>query len=224
MTEPTDRRAWLTSRTAALDLHALDLFEFARTGGQAAGQFSVDELTRLAAEVPADAMSLDGYDPSLRWQAEGGLVRELRPDGNASDEPYLRVAVHGAIWLRCQRCMEPFCMPLNIGVEYRIVASDDEADERALDDTSFDVIVGSRAFDFVGLVEEELLLSLPVVPKHDVCARVHESLVTGAAGERAHDPGDDAGQAQPGDEGRREHPFAALEALKRGGLKSGSMH
>ncbi|WP_338926588.1 YceD family protein [Mycetohabitans endofungorum] len=222
--ESTDKRSASTGREAALNLHALDLFEFARTGRQAMGQFDVGELARLAAEVPADAVTLGDYDPALRWHAQGGSVRELQPDGAVLDEPCLRVVVHGAIWLQCQRCMEPFRVPLDIDAEYRIVESDDEADERALDDTSFDVIVGSRQFDFVELIEEELLLSLPLVPKHEVCTQIHESLVTGAAGEHARDPDAEAGESLAGDEVQREHPFAALEALKGGGPKSGPTH
>ncbi|CBW74303.1 Hypothetical protein RBRH_02612 [Mycetohabitans rhizoxinica HKI 454] len=224
MAESTDKQGASMGRAVALNLHALDVFEFARTGRQAAGQFDIGELARLAAEVPADAVTLDDYDPALHWQAQGGSVRELRPDGTVLDEPYLRVTVHGAIWLQCQRCMEPFRVPLDIDAEYRIVERDDEADERALDDTSFDVIVGSRQFDFVELIEEELLLSLPLVPKHEVCTQIHESLVTGAAGEHARDSGDEADESPAGDEAQREHPFAALEALKGGGSKSGPTH
>jgi uncharacterized protein len=176
----------------------------------------------MVTEVPADAPALPDYDPSLRWQAEGGSTRELQADGSEIDEPYLRLAVHGAVWLECQRCMEPYQQSLDVDAEFRIVATEDEAQERALDDDEFDVIVGSRRFDLVGLIEEELLLSLPLVPKHDVCPRIHESLVTGAAGERAHDPDAEPDASEgAGGEPERKNPFAALEALKRGGPKSG---
>jgi uncharacterized protein len=209
----------------ALDPHGLDILEFARAGRQAVGEFRIDQLHRLAHEMPEGAPALPEYDPALRWQAEGGSTRELQADGSEVDEPYLRLAVHGAIWLACQRCLEPYRQPLDVDAEYRIVETDEEADERALNDDAFDVIVGSRRFDLVDLIEEELLLSLPLVPKHEVCPQIHESLVTGAAGERAHDPdrepeADDAVQ----DESERKNPFAALEALKRGGPGSGQAH
>ena len=80
------------------------------------------------------------------------------------------------------------------------------------------MIVGSRQFDLVDLIEEELLLSLPLVPKHDVCPEVHESLVSGAdgaEGERRRGWSDEASSraASPS----RPNPFAALEKLKQGG-------
>jgi uncharacterized protein len=83
-----------------------------------------------------------------------------------------------------------------------------------------EVIVGSRQFDLVDLIEEELLLTLPLVPKHEVCPEVHESLVTGLAGAEGElDDGGlngDAGTQQDGGTGRP-NPFAALGKLKQGG-------
>ena len=50
----------------------------------------------------------------------------------------------------------------------REVADADEVEE-ALDDESIDVIVGSTAQDLVQLVEDEVLLSLPQSPRHEIC-------------------------------------------------------
>jgi uncharacterized protein len=48
---------------------------------------------------------------------------------------------------------------------------DEHADEieEVLADESIDVIVGSRSCDIRDLIEDEALLALPQVPKHDVC-------------------------------------------------------
>jgi len=96
------------------------------------------------------------------------------------------------------------------------VATEEEADEYPLDDDEVEVIVGSRQFDLVDLIEEELLLSLPLVPKHDVCPEVHESLVTGAEGTEG-EPDEGGEGASAGDEPAKPNPFAALEKLKQGG-------
>ncbi len=50
-------------------------------------------------------------------------------------------------------------------------ATEEEADEFPLDEDEVEVIVGSRQFDLVDLIEEELLLFLPLVPKHDGLSR-----------------------------------------------------
>ncbi|AOK29197.1 hypothetical protein WS67_18820 [Burkholderia singularis] len=197
----------------SLDPHAIDLFEFARSARQAAGAVPLSQLPRMLNEVPADAPERDA---AFTWQAEGSTQPELQDDGSEGPQPYLRLALHGAAWLECQRCLTPYRQAFDIDVVYRIVETEEEADEFPLDEDEVDVIVGSRQFDLVDLIEEELLLSLPIVPKHEVCPAVHESLASGASGPAA-DAGDDAPDETAAGESGRPNPFAALEALKKGG-------
>lgn len=197
----------------SLDPHTVDLFEFARSGRQAAGALHLSQLPRMLNEVPADAPDRDTL---FTWQAEGSTQPELQDDGTEGPQPYLRLALHGSAWLECQRCLTPYLQAFDADVVYRIVATEEEAEAIPLDDDEVDVIVGSRQFDLVDLIEEELLLSLPLVPNHDVCPAVHESLVSGASAPvaEADEPSDEAS----GDSGKP-NPFAALEALKRDGKK-----
>jgi len=196
------------------DPHDLDLFEFARSGRQAAGLVRVSQLPRMLNEVPAEAPERES---AFTWQAEGTTQPELQDDGTEGPQPYLRLAIHGAAWLECQRCLAPYKQAFNVDATYRIVNTEAEAEEFPLDEDEVDVIVGSTHFDLIDLIEEELLLNLPLVPKHDVCPEVHESLVSGVAGEEGE--GDEAGEdgAEEGGEPDRPNPFAALEALKKGG-------
>jgi uncharacterized protein len=195
-----------------LNPRALDLFEFARSGRQAAGVVRVSQLPRMLNEVPADAPD---RDTAFTWQAEGAEQPELQDDGTEGPQPYLRLAIHGSAWLECQRCLAPYEQAFNVDATYRIVNSEAEAEEFPLDEDEVDVIVGSRQFDLLDLIEEELLLSLPLVPKHEVCPDVHESLVSGASGTEGE--GEDAGYEEAGEGGEpeRPNPFAALESLKR---------
>lgn len=214
-----------------IDPHAFDVFEFARSGRQAAGAVRVSQLPRMLNEVPADAPDRDTL---FTWQAEGSTQPELQDDGTEAAQPYLRLALHGSAWIECQRCLAPYEQSFDVEAAYRLVATEAEAEEFPLDEDELDVIVGSRQFDLVDLIEEELLLSLPLVPKHEVCPQVHESLVSGAAGEHASDAGDSgddesegedsvSGALDEGDAGKP-NPFAALEALKRGGGEGGNKH
>ena len=210
----------------ALNPHELDIFEFARSARQAAGAVRVSQLPRMLNEVPADAPD---RDTAFTWQAEGSTQPELQDDGTEAAQPYLRLAVHGSAWLECQRCLAPYAQPFDVDATYRLVATEEEAEEFPLDDDELDVIVGSRQFDLVDLIEEELLLAIPLVPKHDVCPQVHESLVSGTDGQTEDetdaevDGEADAGAgAQAGHAGAapaadaKPNPFAALEALKSG--------
>jgi len=189
------------------DLRALDIYDFAKSGRQAAGALRVSQMPRMLAEVPADTPDRDTV---FTWQGEGSTQPELQDDGTEAPQPYLRLAVHGSVWLTCQRCLQPYSQHLDVDATYRIVATEEEADEYPLEDDEVEVIVGSRQFDLVDLIEEELLLSLPLVPKHNVCPEVHESLL----------PGDDEGEtAESGETEKSDkpNPFAVLEKLKDDG-------
>jgi len=193
------------------DLRALDLYDFAENRRQAAGAVRVSQLPRMLAEMAADAPE---DETVFTWQGEGSTQPELQDDGTEAPQPYLRLAVHGSVWLMCQRCLSPCSQHLDVDATYRIVATEEEADEFPLDDDEVEVIVGSRQFDLVDLIEEELLLSLPLVPKHSVCPEVHESLLAGGAA-------DEAGEGEAGQGGEEEagkpNPFAVLEKLKTSG-------
>jgi uncharacterized protein len=187
------------------DLRALDLYDFAENKRQAAGALRTSQMPRMLAEVPADAPE---DDTVFTWQGEGSTQPELQDDGTEAPQPYLRLAVHGSVWLTCQRCLSPYSQHLDVDATYRIVATEEEADEYPLDEDAIEVIVGSRQFDLIDLIEEELLLSLPLVPKHSVCPEVHESLLAGSAEDEADEGGEEA---------EKPNPFAVLEKLKTSG-------
>ncbi|VXC28359.1 conserved hypothetical protein [Burkholderia sp. 8Y] len=184
------------------DLRALDLYDFAENKRQAAGGLRTSQMPRMLAEVPADAPE---DDTVFTWQGEGSTQPELQDDGTEAPQPYLRLAVHGSVWLTCQRCLSPYSQHLDVDATYRIVATEEEADEYPLDEDEIEVIVGSRQFDLVDLIEEELLLSLPLVPKHSVCPEVHESLLSASAEDEA---------VEGDEEAEKPNPFAVLEKLK----------
>jgi uncharacterized protein len=182
---------------------AVDVFDFARHGRQLAGDLPVAALPRMLSDVPADAPAAG----AVRFTLSGETRPEPGDDGRPVDRAYLRLVAAGDVWLQCQRCLAPYAQAVALDTTYRLVATEKEADEAPLDEDEADAIVGSAAFDVVDLVEEELLLSLPLVPKHAVCPQVHEALVT-----RPEAAPDETGASEA-----RPNPFAVLAALKRGG-------
>lgn len=220
------------STAAGSDWRAFDLFEFARASHRAAGTLAVGDLPRMVLEVRAvrglahtneagsagradDASggaanaSLDeALKETINWTARG----ESRAKTGGAAELYLHLTIEASPWVVCQRCLTPFQEPLDVTAAYLIVASEEEADAVPLDDDEADPIVGSRQFDLYELIEEEVLLSLPLVPKHAVCPSVHEALVTGEAGDIVVErPAED----EPVRRDASDNPFAALQALKR---------
>jgi uncharacterized protein len=169
----------------------LDVRAFAEDGASLSGQARVGDFERLVAEAKGEAREIP-----LTWSAEG----ELRNPQHVQPEAWVHLKAQTVLPMTCQRCLEPVDIPLAVDRSFRFVA--DEETAAAFDDEAEeDLLAISRAFDLPALVEDELLMEVPVVPRHEVCpADVKLSV---------EDP--DFEQARP------ENPFARLRVLKDGG-------
>jgi len=100
----------------------------------------------------------------LNWSA----LTELRPDPSGQLAPWLRLTVLTTLPQICQRCLEPVEVPVQVAREFRFVDSEALAEQQD-DDCEEDLLVASREFDLAALIEDEVLLALPLVPRHEVC-------------------------------------------------------
>ncbi|MCG5512618.1 YceD family protein [Ectothiorhodospira shaposhnikovii] len=94
-----------------------------------------------------------------------GLCRvELTFDRGPSGRPRLTGHVVAELAPLCQRCLEPMRLPVDSRFEMRLVQEDRQA-AGALDEEDV-LVVGDERLDLAALVEDELMLCLPVVPLH----------------------------------------------------------
>jgi uncharacterized protein len=127
----------------------------------------------------------------VAWSARG----EARATRGGEIQTWLHVTAATALPLECQRCLKAVDVALQIERSFLFVHGEDAAAQ--LDaDSDDDVLALTRALDLRELIEDELLLALPLVPRHEICP---EPLLAGAEA--------------PVDE--KPNPFAALAALKR---------
>lgn len=172
----------------------LDLKAFAQAGGELRGQSLLADCPRLLQEQWGDGAD---QNAQVRWQLQGRMV----PVTGGEAQVGLALAAEVDLVLQCQRCLTPVTQSVLAERDFLFVA--DEATAEAMDeDSEADVLVISRDFDALSLVEDELILALPLVPRHEVCP---QEVPTGVADEAF-------GQAS-----ERPNPFAALAALKKGG-------
>lgn len=165
----------------------LDVAALAAEGASLSGQWPSTRLERWHAMQTPPAGTVPG---PVTWEVRGEL---RRPAGDAP-QVWLHLHAMAAAWPTCQRCLQPFSEPLTVDRSLRFVNG--EAQAEALDaDSEDDVLALVPALDLQTLVEDELLLAWPIVPRHAQCA---------APPYRA---GDAEAPAEPG-------PFAALAALK----------
>ena len=111
-------------------------------------EFAVASFERLADRLERS----DGRVQVELWVTEAG------------EFPGLEGTVHAQPWLVCQRCLEAFEANVESQVRVALVASDAEAD-RVPDDFE-PVEIDAGRFDLHAVVEDELLLALPLVPMH----------------------------------------------------------
>lgn len=176
------------------DPRHLDIKAFAQAGARLQGEGRLADWPRLLEEQFAGG----GVQSSpVRWYLQGRMVPV--PGGGTQVGLVLQAQVDLA--MQCQRCLTAVVEKLTAERDFLFVA--DEATAEALDDESdADVLVISRDFDALSLVEDELILSLPLVPRHEVCPQSLPSQVADEDFEEASE---------------RPNPFAALAALKKGG-------
>jgi uncharacterized protein len=129
----------------------IDGLQFARGAQGVRGELGMEHLPRLA--------EMQGATESLAFGVRGGM----RDDG----KPCLWISVSGELRLVCQRCLGQLIFPLSIEAE--LVLTDDEREiEQAEDEV--DRVLASRVMNVAQLVEDEVLLSLPMVPRHERCS------------------------------------------------------
>lgn len=156
--------------------------------------------TTLLQDMERLAQEAQGLQPDslVRWQASA----EMRPGSGAEEDVWLHLQAKTALPLTCQRCMGPVAVALAVDRWYRFVASEEIAMVQD-DESEEDLLVMAPQFDLLAVLEDELLMALPLVPMHGECPTA--PLMRAADGEQA---GEAEAEGKP-------NPFAVLSGLKR---------
>ena len=200
------------------DPRNIDVFALAKNGSLMEGETALVRFLRLCEDLPEQ-------NGLAVWQVQGSIGQGTGKTGVISGQPLLHLHVRADLLLDCQRGGQSFAFPVDAQAVLQLVESEadlddelsvlqeededsfsgnedeDEDDENAAADPSGgypEKVVGSRHFDLLAQIEDELILNVPYVPRHDVCPGAQAS----AAAEQE--------SAE-----RRPSPFAVLEQLKR---------
>lgn len=136
-------------------------------------------------------------DREVQWRVQG----EQQTDASGHAQVWLHLEAGVSLPLTCQRCLGPADIEVAVVRDFRFVETEAQA-EAEDEEAEEDVLVLSRDFDLLALVEDELLMELPLVPRHAVCPGDVKLAVQDADFEAA-------SAAKP-------NPFAALAGLKGG--------
>ena len=167
----------------------IDIKALALSGQPISGHDVLSHFNRLMQDLRGQSP-----DVALAWTARG----EMRLGAKGQQEPWLQLALQTSLPLVCQRCMGPVEVPVASQRVFRFVATEDEAlaqDEECEED----LLVLSREFNLQELIEDELVMEVPLIPRHEECPM---TLKLQAVDEQFDAPA----SAKP-------NPFAALSGL-----------
>jgi len=163
------------------DQPVIDPQRFARDGATLSGEVSPARLGRLQDELVDN-------DGTVRYRVSGFLSER--------GDPALRLELSGQLGLRCQRCLGRLAFTLEVDRDLVFASSAHEFEQREDEDDGVDVIPLVPRLDLLQLIEDEVLLSMPMAPRH----------LDGAC---------EGQQAQQRGRSSSASPFAALAKLKQ---------
>jgi uncharacterized protein len=167
----------VASSVKSLVACTIDSLDFARTGRRMVGALAVADLTRLTDSLVDDA---------------GSMAVELHGERDSEGHSWLALSVQGQVNLACQRCLEAVPFDVDVVARLELIPPGNPWPDEDLEDDASDAIEADQALRVDALVEDEIILALPLAPMHEDCA------LPGAA---------QAGHALS--------PFAALTSLKK---------
>jgi uncharacterized protein len=127
----------------------LNPWQLAADHGRLTGDLALVALPRLAALL----------------DQTGGVVNVTLTGGiDGQGQRFIAGRLQTTVELTCQRCLGPLQLPLDVAVQLGLVHSEAEADRLPADYES--LLVPDGVMAVAGLIEGELLLALPQIPRH----------------------------------------------------------
>jgi len=133
----------------------IDGFPFSEGGGRLQGVWPVAKFARLQDLLASNCGDLDYEVLGTRDE----LGRQC-----------LGVKVSGALQLACQRCLGALPYPLAIDALLQLARSEEEIESRPVEAEGADCVVAGKEMAVGTLLEDEILLAIPLAPRHERCA------------------------------------------------------
>ena len=135
-------------------MDTVDVYALSRDRRSLEGRIALAAMPRLAANLV---------------RADGGVDYRCTGTADAHGRPALLLHLVARLPLRCDRCAGVIELDLQIEREFHFVRSAEELDATPIDASPEEALLGSERFDLGGLIEDELILHLPLSPRHDDC-------------------------------------------------------
>ena len=127
----------------------IDSLEFALNGRELRGDIAVESLDRLADE-------LSERSGRVNFLLQGGADQRGRPQ--------LHLQLDGTVVLQCQRCLGRLEFPVELDTQLLLL--DEKASAAEVEVEDLDAVPVNPELDVWSLVEDEVILALPIAPRH----------------------------------------------------------
>jgi uncharacterized protein len=138
-----------------------DVYKFAREAGRLEGKVPLAAFGRLVDQL----LRVEGA-------VDYRIVGRVGIDGKAR----LEIALRGQLVLRCQRCLGEVLWELAVDSVLMPMRAGDALPEDELENDEVDAIEveAEGGLDPLVLIEDEIILALPFIPRHESCSPLRE--------------------------------------------------
>lgn len=138
--------------------------------------FDPEHLIRSGGDiVRTSPLSVFSGLSDLLANTDGTVHWELSASRDAHQRLLLILQLNAQLELKCQRCLGPLGHVLNETRRFALYKDEASLPELDEEEDDLDCLVATGEMDALALVEEELLLALPMMPLHET-ERCHASI------------------------------------------------
>ncbi len=142
----------------------IDSLKFTRSAEVLRGKIATENLHRLR---------------DYLFSADGVIEYELSGTVDPEGKLLLRLAISGKLYLKCQRCLGELAHDVDLVSDLLLIEDEKEFPGITEENDAVDCILAETEMDVLALLEEEIILKLPISPRHESGA----CSVTGNAGD-----------------------------------------
>jgi uncharacterized protein len=162
----------------------IDPFRLADNGLRLEGKLKLSQMARLSAAIVDN---------------EGSVDVELQFDIDETGTPFMVGHIKTELPLVCERCMQTMQHLVDTDLSVGLIRHERQAEQLPEQYEPW-LIDNDVAVELSSIVEDELLLAIPIVPKHEHACLPEDMWQSGE---------------EIGEEEKPESPFAVLSALKK---------
>jgi len=170
--------------------HTIDTYVFTHQAHEVSGETPLGQFSRFVSDLPAQDSAA-----TAKWTVAGYLDSQGRA--------FLYVVVEATVTAICQRCFQEMALPISSESQLAVVQTEQELEQDVDINLSPDEwqepVLASQHFDVLSIVEDELILGFPYVPKHEQCEN----------------PYADVGDPEADEQEDEASPFDVLRHLKK---------